>query len=67
MRPRNRLMPKLKSLGGYSGELEILNFSCFDCAKFTLNIKKTQIFHLIRYLLRFNSALHLQAERSLMA
>lgn len=26
MRSRNRLMPKLKSLGGYSRELEILNF-----------------------------------------
>ena len=40
MRRRNRLMPKWKSLEGYSGELEILNFSCLDCAKFTHDIKK---------------------------
>ena len=40
MRRRNLLMPKWKSLEGYSGELEILNFSCLDCAKFTHDIKK---------------------------
>jgi hypothetical protein len=48
MRRRNRLMLKLKSSGGYSGGLGILNFSCLDCAKFTHDMKKTQIFRLIR-------------------
>ena len=39
MRRRNRLMPKWKSLEGYSGELEILNFFCLDYAKFTHDMK----------------------------
>ena len=34
-------MLKLKSSGGYSGGLGILNFSCLDCAKFTHDMKKT--------------------------
>lgn len=43
MRRRNRLMLKLKSSGGYSGGLGILNFSRLDCAKFTHDMKKDSV------------------------
>ena len=54
-------LSKLKSLGGYSGVLEILNFSCLDCAKFTHDMKKTQIFRLIPFLLNIVT-IHINAK-----